>query len=252
MRDGRAFIGTSGWVYPHWRGAFYPQKLAQRRWFAHYAERFSTVEINNTFYQLPAEGVFRGWEERAPEGFVYALKANRYITHVRRLRDAAGPLSLFLGRARLLGEHLGPVLYQLPPRWKKDADRLAAFVSLLPEDVRHAFEFRDPSWYEDDIFAILDGAGCGLCVHDLASAPAPHRAGRAFAYCRFHGPGLPGPAPYGPLLLAQWAEWMARLVGEGREVYAYFNNDAGANAVRDALALRSMLPPEAERERRAA
>jgi uncharacterized protein YecE (DUF72 family) len=252
MRNGRAFVGTSGWVYPHWRGAFYPQKLSQRKWFAHYAERFSTVEINNTFYRLPSESVFRGWEERAPDGFVYALKANRYITHVRRLRDAAGPLGLFLGRARLLGEHLGPVLYQLPPRMKKDAARLEAFVSLLPDDVTHAFEFRDPSWYAEDVFDILKGAGCGLCVHDLASAPAPRRADSMFAYCRFHGSRLSGDAPYGPRALVPWAEWMARLLGEGREVYAYFNNDEGANAVKDALALHGMLPPAEGFKRRVA
>lgn len=252
MQAGRAFIGTSGWVYPHWRGVFYPGGLPQRRWFAHYAERFATVEINNTFYQLPGESVFRGWAEKAPPGFVFALKASRYITHVRRLRDAAGPLALFLGRARLLGEHLGPVLYQLPPKWRKDTARLGAFVSLLPDDVRHAFEFRDPSWYDEDVLGLLEAAGCGLCVHDLASAPAPRRAAPGFAYCRFHGPGLPGPAAYGQGLLAPWAEWIGGLLGEGRDVHAYFNNDARGNAVRDALALREILPPAAERERRAA
>ena len=151
-----------------------------------------------------------------------------------------------------MGEHLGPVLYQLPPRWKKDTARLGAFVSLLPDGIRHAFEFRDPSWYSEDVFEIVEGAGCGLCVHDLASAPAPRRAGRGFAYCRFHGPGLPGPAPYGPLLLEPWAEWMAGLLAGGRDTYAYFNNDAGANAVKDALSLRGMLPPAEGFKRRVA
>ena len=143
-------------MYPHWRGVFYPQHLPQSRWFSHYAAHFDTVEINSTFYRLPSERAFDRWREQAPPGFRYAVKANRYLTHIRRLKDCAEPLARFLERARRLGDRLGPILYQLPPGWGAAPDRLTAFAALLPGDLLQGFEFRDPRWFVEPIRAILE------------------------------------------------------------------------------------------------
>ena len=140
--QGRVRVGTSGWIYKHWRGLFYPERLSARRWFAFYAERFDTVEINNTFYRLPAAGVFAEWRGQAPPGFLYAVKASRFLTHMKKLKDPEEPLETILGRARGLGPHLGPVLYQLPPHWGCDAARLEQFIVRLPRDLTHVFAAR--------------------------------------------------------------------------------------------------------------
>jgi uncharacterized protein YecE (DUF72 family) len=137
-------IGTSGWVYPHWRGVFYPPDLPQSRWFDYYSQHFATVEINSSFYRLPAETTFDRWQAQAPPGFIYAVKANRFLTHLKRLKDVAEPLERFLSRARRLGDTLGPILWQLPPHWHADPVRLESFATLLPTDVTNVFEFRDP------------------------------------------------------------------------------------------------------------
>jgi uncharacterized protein YecE (DUF72 family) len=182
-------VGTSGWIYKHWRGAFYPEGLPVSRWFRHYAEHFDTVEVNNTFYRLPAAEAFRGWRAQAGPGFVYALKASRFLTHRKKLKDPAQPLEAFLGRARELGPRLGPVLYQLPPRWRCDLGRLRDFIALLPRGPDHVFEFRDPSWYNDKVRGLLAETGMGFCVHDLRGSASPVWATGKVCYFRFHGPG---------------------------------------------------------------
>ena len=159
-------IGTSGWNYLHWRGPFYPTGLPTNRWFEHYAAVFDTVEINNTFYQLPELATFHHWREQAPPAFIYAVKANRYLTHQKKLSDPAESLQHFLGRVRILRPHLGPILYQLPPRWKRNIDRLARFCALLPRDLTHVFEFRDPDWLNDETYSILVAHSASLCIHD--------------------------------------------------------------------------------------
>jgi len=151
-------IGTSGWSYKHWRGLFYPQDLPPGEWFSYYKDHFNTVEINNTFYHLPAEKTFRNWRKQAPEGFIYAVKASRYITHIKRLRDSQLALEKFIRRVRLLGETLGPILYQLPPRWRPDLERLKGFIEALPRDLIHIFEFRDPRWLCQPVYLRLHGS----------------------------------------------------------------------------------------------
>lgn len=237
----RARIGTSGWVYPHWRGVFYPPDLPQSRWFEHYARHFDTVEVNNTFYHLPQEQTFREWEAQAPPGFVYALKASRYMTHLKKLKDAAEPLQHFLERARLLGEHLGPILYQLPPNWHQDLARLESFLQLLPGDLLHAFEFRHPSWYSEEALALLDRYGAGLCIMDLPGLASPLRVTGRLAYVRFHGPQRAYEGSYSEEELAAWARRVRGFLAEGRPAYLYFNNDAHGYAVQNALRLREML-----------
>jgi len=241
---GRARVGTSGWVYPHWRGKFYPKGLAQEEWFGFFAERFHTVEINNTFYNLPSETTFRQWRDQAPAGFLYAVKASRYLTHMKKLKKADGALDRFLDRARELGPRLGPVLFHLPPRWKKNPDRLASFVERLPDGPLYAFEFRDPSWYDEDIVRILRERDCAFCVHDMKGCEAPKWTAGAFAYLRFHGPRGGYGGKYGGNRLRPWVRWIRERLSEGRDVYAYFNNDAQGNAIEDARTLLDKLSTE--------
>jgi uncharacterized protein YecE (DUF72 family) len=230
-------IGCSGWQYQHWRDDFYPSGLPQRRWFEHYASQFDTVEINNTFYRLPEKHTFTEWRSRAPGGFLYAVKASRFLTHMKKLKDPAEPLARLFSRARALGPAFGPVLYQLPPHWTVDIPRLTAFLRALPRRHRHAIEFRDASWYRDDVYALLIRSGVALCLHDMAGSATERIAIGPFIYVRFHGPRKYG-GRYQDRVLDDWAAWLAAQLRDGRPVYAYFNNDTGGHAPRDAIRLR--------------
>jgi uncharacterized protein YecE (DUF72 family) len=232
-------VGTSGWHYPHWEGVFYPETLRRAEWLDFYCGSFSTVEVNNSFYRLPAETVFGRWRDGSPEGFVFAVKVSRFITHVKRLKDAAAPVANLLGRSRLLGDKLGPLLYQLPPQLKRDDGRLEEFLEILPRDVRHVFEFRHRSWLCDDVFALLARHGAGLCVYDTPDFTAPLVATSDFAYLRFHGGQA---ANGGRYLAADLTRWARRITDFNvATVFAYFNNDAGGFAVANALALKRLL-----------
>ncbi len=238
---GACFVGTSGWTYPHWRGPFYPPDLPQSRWFEYYAARFRSVEINNTFYRLPGPETFDAWRDQAPAGFVYAVKASRYITHMKKLRDAAGPLSRLLECARRLRDHLGPILYQLPSNWQRDLERLRSFLGLLPGDLQHVFEFRHESWLVEETFALLERAGAGFCIMDLPGHETPVRVTGGLVYIRFHGPERAYEGSYSDEELAVWASRVGQLVRRGLKTYIYFNNDAHAYAVRDAERLRRLV-----------
>ncbi len=238
VKLGKIRIGCSGWNYGHWRGRFYPEEEPPELWFGFYAATFDTVEINNTFYQLPSAQTFKTWRAQAPDGFLYAVKANRYLTHMKKLKDAKAPLRKFLDRARLLREHLGPILYQLPPHWRLNRERLETFLDLLPEDLSHVFEFRDQSWLVDEVFQLLEERGVSFCAHDWVGLDTPRLAIGTLAYVRFHGGGRKYGGGYPAATLRSWRQWMERQTREGKDVYAYFNNDAEAHAVRDALRLR--------------
>ena len=236
-----ARIGCSGWEYKHWRGDFYPAELPTTRWFEYYAARFDTVEINNSFYRLPEESTFARWAERAPPGFVYAVKASRFLTHMKKLKDPEEPLDRLFSRMRPLRPHLGPVLYQLPPNLKLDRGRLEYFLHSLPRGVRHVMEFRDPTWYADDVYALLQRYGVALCLHDMRrSATGRERVG-PFVYVRFHGPSGTYSGGYSDDRLAGWADWIRQQLTEKVDVYAYFNNDVGGHAPRDAVTLRRFV-----------
>ena len=180
-------VGTSGWHYSHWVERFYPKGLAKSKWFEHYSAGFDTVEINNTFYQLPKEQSLKRWHEQAPAGFVYAVKANRYITHIKRLKDASEGIERFFERVFLLKKKLGVVLYQLPPNFRKDLDLLAAFVQCLPKKVPAVFEFRNESWFSQDALEFLDKSGIGFCVHDLQGMAPTCVVTGGIIYIRFVG-----------------------------------------------------------------
>lgn len=234
-------IGCSGWIYPHWRGLFYPEKLPVKRWFAFYAETFDTVEINNSFYRLPKTETFDAWREQAPPGFRYAVKANRFLTQAKKLKDCAEPLARMVPPFRHLGETLGPVLYQLPPRFKLNLERLESFLEIAPKDVVNVFEFREPSWYTDEVFAVLDRHGASFCAHDMPGSISPRLAVGRVAYLRFHGGLSKYYGRYSDERLLEWADWIAEQARLGRPVWAYFNNDPEAHAIADAQTLRAMV-----------
>jgi uncharacterized protein YecE (DUF72 family) len=213
-------IGCSGWQYRHWRGEFYPVTLAQARWLEYYAERFNTVEINNTFYRLPEAATFTKWG-RVAHNFVYAVKASRFLTHMKKLKDPEEPVGRFFSRARHLGPSFGPVLFQLPPHWAVNLERLKIFLSALPPHPLYAIEFRDPSWYTDEIFAVLEAHGVALCVHDMTGSASGKIAVGPFTYIRFHGVQRYS-GRYPDETLDSWAAWLAERVLAGAPLYAYF------------------------------
>jgi len=238
-RNAAIRIGCSGWQYRHWRGDFYPATLPTSRWLEYYASYFDTVEINNSFYRLPEAQTFAAWSTRVPSHFTYAVKASRYLTHMKKLKDAEPAVELFFSRADHLRKHLGPVLYQLPPRWARNLERLEAFLRILPTDRLHAIEFRDPSWYDDTTFALLDKYHVALCLHDMAGSASGRLTVGPFAYVRFHGPQRYS-GGYTKTVLASWADWCVDCREKGRSIYAYFNNDVGGHAPRDAVTLRDL------------
>jgi uncharacterized protein YecE (DUF72 family) len=231
-------VGTSGWQYRDWRGRFYPRELPQRLWLEYYGARFSTVEVNNTFYRLPEAEVFGDWRERTPEGFIVTVKASRFLTHLRRLRDPSEPLERLLSRARKLGPKLGPVLYQMPPRFPVDTGLLREFLTVLPDQPLAAFEFRDPSWQTDEVLELIDGAGAAWVLADRPGARVEPIVTGGWTYVRFHQ-GTETRPDYRPEKLRRWADKIAQMPIEGG--YVYFNNDPGAAAVRDAQRFREML-----------
>jgi uncharacterized protein YecE (DUF72 family) len=231
----RVRIGTSGYQYEHWKRLFYPEKLPKREWFAHYAKKFDTVEINNTFYGLPSAETFEGWRKQAPPGFLYVLKFSRYGSHLKRLKEPRATIKNFLQRARRLRNFLGPILVQLPPNWRVDPDRLAGFLKAAPRSVRWAFEFRDPSWLCEEIFALLQAHNAALCIHDMIQ-DHPRRITADWVYLRFHGDHYGG--SYTSEQLRSEARWIKQQLVEGRDVFAYFNNDAQGYAVKNAAELK--------------
>jgi uncharacterized protein YecE (DUF72 family) len=233
-------IGTSGWAYSHWRGLFYPPKLPRQEWFRFYAGRFATVEINSSFYRLPSETAFLNWQEQAPAGFLYAVKASRYITHLKKLKDPAHPLETFFAHAAHLGDALGPVLYQLPPHWRVNLPRLADFLALLPKDSRHVIEFRDPSWLIDEAFQLMERYRVSHCLHDMAPLEVPCRVTADPVYVRLHGDPAHG-GDYQPATLDIWARRIDDWQHQGLDVFIYFNNDINGYALANATMLKNLL-----------
>jgi uncharacterized protein YecE (DUF72 family) len=234
-------IGCSGWNYKHWRERFYPKGLPVSRWFAFYAETFDTVEINNSFYMLPRAETFDKWRVQARPGFRYAVKANRFLTQAKKLKECEEPLGRMMPLFRRLGETLGPVLYQLPPRLKLNLERLESFLQIVPKDVINVFEFREKSWYVPEAFELLDRYGASFCVHDMPGSASERVATGPIAYIRFHGGEGRYWGRYSDEGLLSWTDWAVAQARAGREVWAYFNNDIDAHAIHDAQTLKSMV-----------
>jgi uncharacterized protein YecE (DUF72 family) len=229
-----AYVGTSGWQYRDWRGPFYTADLAQNRWLEYYAARFATVEVNNTFYRLPERSTFEEWAARTPDDFVIAMKASRYLTHIRRLRDPSEPVIRMLDRARGLKQKLGPVLLQLPPNLAADPTRLMETLAQFPGDIRVAFEPRHSSWFTDETYDVLAARNAALCLTDRLGKRGPMARTADWYFLRFHeGTARPHPC-YGDRALAGWAERLVDHWPKAADGYVFFNNDARACAVRNA------------------
>ena len=234
-------IGTSGWSYDHWVGPFYPAGLAPGERLAYYAQRFDSAETNNSFYQLPSESTLAAWRDAVPAGFRFAAKASRYITHMKKLKDPEQGLSAFLGRVALLEGRLGPILFQLPPRWRFNPRRLAGFLDALSRDFRYAFEFRDRSWIEPRALDLLARAGAAFCIYELDGYLSPKEVTADFVYVRLHGPGGPYRGHYTTQTLAGWAGAFSAWHAKGLDIYCYLDNDEAAHAVGNASALLDMV-----------
>lgn len=242
MALGRVFIGTSGWHYKHWLGLFYPEKFPINQMLAFYAQHFDTVELNNTFYHLPLPSSFDKWRESTPRDFVFAVKGSRFITHMKKLKDPESSTQKFFDGAERLEGKLGPILFQLPPRWKLNVERLKQFLESLPSGHRYVFEFRDESWLVKEAFDVLRQFNAAFCIHDLANMRTPLEITANFTYIRFHGPGeAKYQGSYSNRELQEWAERISDWRSELKGIHVYFNNDIGGHAVWNAQALRELI-----------
>jgi uncharacterized protein YecE (DUF72 family) len=245
---GKILIGCSGWQYAGWRGRFYPSSLPAAQELSFYARRFETVELNNSFYRLPERATFARWAAQTPSTFVMAVKASRYLTHLKRLRDPAEPMRRLLDRIGVLGRRLGPILYQLQPTLAVDLPRLEAWLAVLPRAgrrarprIRHVVEFRHPSWYREDVYAALARRGVAVCLHDRTGSAYAGEPIGPFVYIRFHGTHGDYHGSYRTRTLRTWADRIRAWAAEGRDVFAYFNNDPGATAARNAAGLIALV-----------
>ena len=249
-------IGTSGWIYKHWRGGFYPPGLPQRRWLEFYAEHFDSVDVNFSFCRLSERATFESWRRRAPPGFAYAVEGSRYVTHLKHLHDPEEHVALFFERVAGLGDAVGPILWRRPPRLRRDDARLRAFLATLPPGYQNAIEFRHESWLAEPVFDRLAARGVALCIPDHPRLPRALRLTAGWSYIRFHYPrraprddGNGGRDPdtdgdYPPQELALWAERIRRFQAQGAAVWADFNNDQPGFAVTDAQVLRTLHASE--------
>ena len=238
----KVFIGTSGWTYDGWRGPFYPAEVPKKDWLRHYAAQFPTTEINGSFYRTPSLEAVRAWREQTPKNFMFAWKASKFITHWKRLTDKCeNSIELMETRLRALGPKIGPVLFQLPPRFSVNRERLASFLAMLPPKYHYAFEFRHTSWYTDEIFQVLRDHDVSLCLSDHHDAPSPWITTARHVYVRGHGPGGRYKDNYPPRTLRDWARDIEAWKRQRRTVYLYFDNDQKSAAPADAKRLTKML-----------
>ncbi|MBV9300583.1 MAG: DUF72 domain-containing protein [Acidobacteriaceae bacterium] len=241
QRLGSVRIGTSGWHYKHWVGAFYPQRTPGSKMLAYYCENFDTVELNNSFYHLPKQTSLESWRDSTPAGFCFAAKGSRFLTHMKKLKDAEQGLARFLDTIEALEHKLGPILFQLPPNWELDLPRLSAFLNLLPRSHHYAFEFRNPTWSTPATYDLLRRHNIAYCVFDLAGTQSPIEVTADFAYVRLHGPGGKYQGSYSDAALRQWAKRISIWRRELKAVYMYFDNDQAAYAAHNALTLKQLL-----------
>jgi uncharacterized protein YecE (DUF72 family) len=235
-------IGTSGWHYMHWKGAFYPEDMKAKGFLAYYTKHFATAEINNSFYKLPEEKTLAAWRDAVPSDFFFSVKASRYITHMKKLKDPEEGLSRFLGRIDTLGRKLGPILFQLPPKWRYSRDRLKSFLEALPKRYKVAFEFRDATWLIPEAYDLLSEHGAALCIFDLEQSVSPKEVTADHVYVRLHGPSARKyEGQYDVQTLAGWAGAFSTWARQGKEIFCYFDNDQLGYAPLDAMRLQEML-----------
>ncbi len=241
-RNSNIHIGTSGWQYKHWKGPFYPEDLYASDFLSYYSEWFHTVEINNSFYQLPKQETLSQWRSKSPKDFIFSLKASRYITHMKKLKDPASSLSRLLEPLPSLSGKLGPILFQLPPKWRFNPERFFDFLESLPSGYRYAFEMRDPTWLDHRAYEALEEVGAAFCIFDLAGRTSPKEITADFVYIRLHGPEeVPYKGKYSTKTLSGWAGAISTWSEQGHDVFCYFDNDEAGYAAQNALRLQKML-----------
>jgi uncharacterized protein YecE (DUF72 family) len=241
MKKASLHIGTSGWHYKHWKGTYYPADIKDADQFSLYAQQFSTVEINNSFYKLPTPHTFTNWRKAAPKGFTFAVKASRYLTHMVKLKADKQSLRKFFTRATKLEEKLGPILFQLPPKWKVNVERLAHFLSALPAGHRYTFEFRNHTWYTEEVLAVLRQHNAAFCIYHLEHHLSPIWVTADFVYVRLHGPGNKYQGSYRLPALKKWAKLCRQWLNDHKDVYIYFDNDQEGYAAYNAQRLMEIM-----------
>ena len=235
-------IGTSGYHYRHWRGNFYPADLPMAAMLPYYLKYFDTLELNNTFYRLPTLPALDAWREAVPGNFIFAAKASRFLTHNKKLKDPQNALENFLPRIERLGKKLGPILFQLPPKWKINIERLEEFLAALPRKHRYAFEFRETSWITEPVLDLLRRHRAAFCIYEIAGYISPLHVTADFAYVRLHGPTERKYAgSYSDAQLERWADWIAEQQQRLRAIYFYFDNDQAGYAAQNALTLKRIV-----------
>lgn len=235
------YVGTSGWNYDHWQGPFYPQSLKKKEWLDYYQKHFSTVEINNSFYQLPHKETFTNWKNSVKTEFLFSVKASRYITHMKKLKQPKESLHNFTDNVIALEEKLGPLLFQLPPGWKSNAERLKNFLQLCPDNLWYTFEFRDPHWWNKDIYNVLEFHNAAFCIFELGETQSPLEITSELVYIRLHGPDAAYEGKYRHKTLKSWAEKIQKWSDQGKTVFLYFDNDQKGFAAENALELCELL-----------
>jgi len=239
--QGKIYIGTSGWSYKHWMGTFYPPGTKQKDRFPYYQKFFKTVELNSPFYHLPPRQTFEKWKDDVPDDFIYAVKASRFITHMKKLNDAGDSLTRLLDNASGLEEKLSIILFQLPPKWEINVERFRTFLEKLPKGNRYTFEFRDQTWYHDEIYSLLREFNCAFCIYELAGHVSPIEITANYVYVRLHGPGDKYQGSYTDEVLAEWAAWCKDWSESGKDVYVYFDNDQEGFAAFNAIKLQELI-----------
>ena len=240
-KDKHIHIGTSGWHYGHWEGPFYPEHITSGKYLEYYSKFFHTVEINSSFYRMPDKETIREWRDMVPEKFIFSVKASRYITHMKKLKEPREAVSFLINTVSLFENKLGPILFQLPPRWHVDAERLESFVGSLPQNYRYVFEFRDTSWFDGRIYDILEKHNMAFCIYEIGGVKSPKTVTADIVYIRLHGPDGPYRGQYSDHVLKDWAGRFLNWRNEGKEIYCYFDNDEAGYAPQNAMRLQEMV-----------
>jgi len=237
----RIYIGTSGWNYKHWLGPFYPEKLPAGEMLEFYAQYFNTVELNNSFYHLPTVKAFKSWRKTVPDNFCFSVKGSRFITHMKKLKAPKTSSRKLFVRVKYLQDKLGPILFQLPPHWRLNLERLRTFVESLPEGHLYAFEFREQSWFTDEVYELLQKHNAALCLYHMTGYDSPLKITADFVYVRMHGTESKYRGSYPAKALTTWSKRINRWLAESRAVYFYFNNDPEGHAVKNAISLQELI-----------
>ena len=233
-------VGTSGWHYKHWKETFYPKEISSSNYLDYYQKFLNTVEVNNSFYKLPPPETFTNWKKTVPAKFLFSVKASRFITHMKKLKDPEKSFQLFLNNVIFLKEKLGVILFQLPPNWKYNEERLISLLEVLPGELKYTFEFRDATWYNESCYEILRNYNAAFCIYEIEYHMSPILTTADFVYVRLHGPDTKYNGSYSEKVLKDWAFKCIEWKNEGKNVFFYFDNDIGGHAIHNAIKFQEL------------